>query len=819
MHWRMQGVVGCRELTASGLRLPVHSQTADFQTRSTSTTLAAAAPYVMLDGENGQSTYRLAHQTFVEHFRTQGQYGLGHRKIAIALSDRYASAQRSWIDANIYVVRYITEHLVASEGDEIAPDAELLIDVVTSGSWLRRAMELLGVDQTVNVIRAAKVAVGQNEDVPLHHRLRNVVHQRPLSTISAFHNMDVLERTLRRSRVALSHDPAQLPGQLHARLKGYGDGFLAGLGDGVGRFAADPWLRMIEGSLDWRADLESTYVTTGKVRGLGLGQVGDRPVVAIAVDTRVELWDPRTGVPDVAATIELGHRPTAVAVSVIRGRPVIVTSAGYDELLEIWDARTGKRIAAANIGLGNAIAVGLENGRLVIAGATPDGHLKRVDAVSLQPLDGSLEERDVRGFGIGDNGKLFVLAVERVRETPRRYRILLVDPTYDEQIGHTVPIDSASYPDVLAAARLGGTFVIAAGIASRLCWFSEGHANAADQLYGLRTSAIALGVVDGRGIVISSPDYDNRALVRLQQLEIDAEHGVTLSRQSTAREAFPLLERFRPLRVPAQLGRPGPTDASGNRPLSLTSPENWPLSATASGVWDGLPVLATGSVSGSIWIWDLSSISQFGLPTARPRAVAGPFMHLPSTDLDRAWDLVDAGTGVDLATSVSLGDLPGRGGIVAVACGGRAQMYSLIDGERIRSLADEAEGVDCVCLGRMNKRTVLVTGSTNGNLIVWDVAEGTRIAGRALLDAPVKSIRIEAGVDLRIGSFSALHHKATTSSNSWVPGERCEVAKLCSVGCRGSYSPSRIAIQRQLDDRAESVYEPTERDALKSTDA
>jgi len=31
--------------------------------------LEGAAPYVMLDTENGQSVYRLAHRTFAEYYR------------------------------------------------------------------------------------------------------------------------------------------------------------------------------------------------------------------------------------------------------------------------------------------------------------------------------------------------------------------------------------------------------------------------------------------------------------------------------------------------------------------------------------------------------------------------------------------------------------------------------------------------------------------------------------------------------------------------------------------------------------------------------
>ena len=117
--------------------------------------LVAAAPYVMLDGEHGQSTYRLAHQTFVEHFHAQPSYAEGHRRIAGVLAAQYRWAPDGWSDANFYVVRYLAEHLVA-DADRIPPASAAVVDLVTDAGWLTRAVELLGADETAEVIAAAK---------------------------------------------------------------------------------------------------------------------------------------------------------------------------------------------------------------------------------------------------------------------------------------------------------------------------------------------------------------------------------------------------------------------------------------------------------------------------------------------------------------------------------------------------------------------------------------------------------------------------------------------------------------------------------------
>lgn len=694
-----------------------------------------AAPYIMLDGENGQSTYRLAHQTFVEHFYAQPGYGEGHRRIAKALAEHYRTDPGGWTTANFYAVRYLAEHYVA-DADRTTPDAYGLADLVTDTGWLPRAIELLGVDQTVALIGAARVVTEQDVSRDDTDAL--------VRWASTFQPIDVVERTLRRSRIALSRDPDQLPGQLHARLKDYPGSSMAELGNAIGRTATAPWLRMVEGSLDWSADLESTYGTAGKVRGLGFGHVGDRPVVAIAVDERVELWDPRAGVPDVAATIEVGYRPTAVAVATIGGRSVVVTAAEYDGVLAVWDARSGERLVAAEIGLGFALGVGRVNGRLVIAGASFNGGLNVVDAVSLQPVDvvPGLEDRQVRGFGVEDDGALMVLGVEDEPGPRRMHRVVLIDPSDNRTIWRTALISSenGSSQDVLAGGRVAGgtTFVVAAGIGDRLLWLTEGNAHVERSPYGPLTRAIAIGTVDGRGIVVSAPDYDDTALVQLQQIDYEADrHGVKLFRRRSTADAPAQSGGFAPVPIPVGLGKAPPRNQSGQRPIPVDRPEDWPLSVAVTGELDGRPILATGSAEGAVWIWDQQTFAD-----ERPQIVAGPFVELPEHVLVFGWDRLGMKPGLELATSVALGNLADRGPVVAVACGGKVRLYAIAAGERIENPADGAAAVECVALGPVNRRTVLVTGSTGGNLTVWDPAAGTRVAGLAL-DDPITNVRIE----------------------------------------------------------------------------
>jgi hypothetical protein len=303
-------------------------------------TLTLAGAYVTLDAEAGQSTYRLAHQTFVEHFHAQEGFGVGHREIARELAQLQRSFEHGWSAANHYVVRYLSEHLVA-DADRTPPDSRGLHDLVTDAGWIARAVDLLGVDQVVELIAAAKAITTQDDQT---------------TSMPTFRPIDAVERVLRRSRVALGWDPSQLPGLVHARLQGDADGTLAGLGDALGSRGARPWLRMVEGRLDWTSDLESTYTTVGKMRAVACGAIDGQPVVAIAKDSTVVLWNPRQGSAG-TTVIETGHRPTAVALAVVDGHPVVVTTSAYDGSTIKWDAVTGEMIGSSELRLGNALAV------------------------------------------------------------------------------------------------------------------------------------------------------------------------------------------------------------------------------------------------------------------------------------------------------------------------------------------------------------------------------------------------------------------------------------------------------------------------------
>jgi hypothetical protein len=143
------------------------------------TTIEIAAPYITLDAEAGQSTYRLAHQTFVERYTRPlelnmpvfGSSEIEH-SIATALLE-LVDRNGGWTTANYYWVRYLPAYL------EFGLNLDGLAALTTNPGWLRRAIDLLGVDRTVNSIAGGGISLSPGANV--------------------------VQKALRRSRIAVSH--------------------------------------------------------------------------------------------------------------------------------------------------------------------------------------------------------------------------------------------------------------------------------------------------------------------------------------------------------------------------------------------------------------------------------------------------------------------------------------------------------------------------------------------------------------------------------------------------------------------------------------
>jgi WD40 repeat protein len=735
-------------------------------------TLEQAAAYITLDGEAGQSTYRLAHQTFVEYFRGKRNGG-EHRAVAVALR-RLVDESGGWRVANYYAVRYLPEHLTA-DSDHAPPDSEELIGLVTDAIWLQRALARLGPSRLADVVAAA-VNLG-------------MFHWRPVDTVA---------RALRRSRVALARDPDELAAQMYARLKREADPALQRLLAGLGEMAPDPWLRIRTAGMSWHADLETRFPVTGKVRALAFGRLDERMILAIGVDDRVELWDPWLGSPESVLHND-GARVTALSVAKLAGRTVVVIAAGYDGRMVLRDPVSGEQVgplfplpeyadsvALGLVGLGKRpVVAAAGNGRVwAWDAATGEAVPLLVEAAdlhgsitSLITMDGRLAI-NVRESYMAASWSLFVDAQSGKPLGPALHQAELVwGPRVSAEVsGRLLSVTSARY--------LNGIYVVCSskdedvgGIAElgfpNACALAVGEVNskvvvaAASEGHGtvqLRQTERALASFEKTGMswarmpiwaLCADPDGSVVALaghrLRLVRFDLSGKRilvddapapqrvAAVLTGTAAPSVTFSVLDhgeaRFILIGKRAGSGSKGKSRRRRNSHslrLRKEAPWEWPASAECYALLDGRPVFARGTYRGAVWIWDLQARD----------VLAGPFADVEKVIVPRL-ERKAMPSGV---SSVTIGRLGSRD-VLATAYAGKLDLWDIGSQSRLPAPPAGASHVTAVALGTLGEREVLVTGSEDGALTVWDLVSRQHLAG-ITLDDSIKCVWIVRGADI-----------------------------------------------------------------------
>ncbi|MEV6905853.1 hypothetical protein [Amycolatopsis sp. NPDC051071] len=291
--------------------------------------LETAAPYVMLDAEDGQATYRLAHQTFVEHFRPW-QDAPGHwqaTKVLVGLGRR-----NGWPVANRYLVRRLPEH-----------------------AQLGEAMDLL---------LAAEDALDHFDQ----HALGNAV----VATSFGWPNASLTARAVIRTRHLLPETPVDT----RPAVRGF-----ARMIDG----ATVPPMRATRS--DWwprwtHTGFSSSHLTLAG-HGSGIAElVAVGPVLAVRSRAgRVRLWDPRNGalLDELPGTVDR----VAVALAVVEHLGQSLLAVGYGNgVVALYDPVACREVRempqAGETRLSGLIA--MPEGRVVTA--DPAGTVRLLDLVS-----------------------------------------------------------------------------------------------------------------------------------------------------------------------------------------------------------------------------------------------------------------------------------------------------------------------------------------------------------------------------------------------------------------------------------------------------
>ena len=326
--------------------------------------LRQAGRYIIESGDGEQAIYRLFHESLNEHFRAGRDPAEAGTRIAEALL-RDVDEHGGWDDANPHVVRYLPAYY------EGAPAG--LERLFTDPRYLRRALDLLGVDRLADVlVRAYRT-----------HKSSAI---------------EAVAKSVQRARVALSRDPTQLAAQLHARLADERAGALRRLLEDLPRAAPRFWLRSRGATLGWRASLRTMQTFYAKVRALAFGFVDGEGVIAVGAGTEVTLWNPRQG----ALPSHIGNdglRVSGLAIGVLDGRAVLAVASGHDGQLVIRDARNGVAIGEPLPCGSGTVAMGRFEGQDAVVIPAADGYMVHAIDAGWPALAGPIAAEAVGHIG------------------------------------------------------------------------------------------------------------------------------------------------------------------------------------------------------------------------------------------------------------------------------------------------------------------------------------------------------------------------------------------------------------------------------------
>jgi len=714
--------------------------------------LKLAAAYVTLDGEAGQSVYRLAHRTFVEYFDSRTVDFRHETLIGAALLAEVQGAG-GWPIANSYVLLHQLEHEGVGASGPVSTDP----------GYLAETLRRFGIDRLVTILGSPEPLAR-----PLHWPLR---------------------RAVRSARVALARDPEQLAAQLHARLQGETDPALVRLVARLPEIAPPVWLRARSPGLPWRSDIETTQDFDGKVRAVAFGLVGDTTVLAVAEDTRLRLWDPRAGAPDPQVIDNGDDRIIAMGLGTRRGRAVAAL-ASHEGNVVLRDLRSGEELLRLTGVHLQSLCLGRTAGRNVIAGANnASAYWWDVDTGALLGTRDLGEGLLRAAVGPTDTGIVIATA-----DYGRFHASLLDgsgphDPEPDDWADDPWPNDIDSILG-LAVAQVGArVLVVASGREHYVeCWAWRGRD--ADTVEGVRTDfavrSVAVAEIDGSLVVAAASDSGDNEGDRGGTVAVrDLLHGVR-DRSELWPEVVIALASAREGPVALHEGAQGeltlhrvpgyevvddrPTDAAvahvltagrhpelvfthdgpdgrrlrrlpppprdsrrqgpSQRTFRRAKPESWDATASKYGVFDGRAVLATGSYVGVAWVWDLET----------GEAVAGPFADVPTAiPATRAYSK----PGLPRVLSLSLGDVDGRT-LLGTVCDGRTNLWDVARGAAVE--APQLSRARTIDIAGVGDRVVLALGNDTGTVRLWDIRPqpAEHLAGFTL-DGEVREVWLVPG--------------------------------------------------------------------------
>jgi hypothetical protein len=687
-----------------------------FGERDIAQTLVDAAPYVVLDGEHGETVHRLAHKTFAERFLSEDpDLAASHAAITDALVA--VAADVGWREVNAYLLAHLPRHAASSPSrlDAVSADP----------GWLAAALDRFGIDTLLSILDATPPAARTPALTQVHGAVR-------------------------RARVALARDPEQLAAQLYARVRHEDDVAIRALVERLPSIAPQAWLRVTEGGGGWTASAEAAMTFSRKVRALAAGRLRDRSVILVGAGDSVVCWDPPRGTTEPLLDTG-GERVTALALWTAEGRDLIAVGAGYDGTVTVYAADGGPPLLRhADLGFHHLTAGVVAGAPVVIVAGYDDVVACTLDG-AVTPL--SIPDRTLAASVDGDTLLVLVaapggLAVRRLPTGPDSADAapdtLLEGAT--EGVAHCIvdlgedPIVVVAHPDALDAWHAGTGRHL--GRVETDEGFTVRTATALVVDGGLAFAAGNDTDHEGGYVVIRSPGGTRPPASTHPLLRRAVAVSQAASRALVCEDGEAVLIDPRQPDRPPEVVRPGelaelfgvaaPTAEAdtgrlrvgpagpARRPvrLHIGRPREWPVDARAFGRLDGRPVVATAHIDGVCWLWWADS----------GKVAAGPF-GASSTDVRLPTVRVKGGP--QPSEDVAYREGP-TGAVIARVHGGTVAAWDVRTGATLPIAESAGSEARSVALGVVDDRLVLARGAGGGAISLWWADDGQRLCGLTL---------------------------------------------------------------------------------------
>ena len=682
--------------------------------------LKTAAPYILLDAEDGQSVYRLSHHTFQEYFlswknadrHVPGIPGASYRAQGVISSSLIDAVPKTadrpdWVQAPLYIREHLVAH--ASAGgllDSLLEDPGFLVAAAPSS-----LLPVLSQARSPRARQAARAYRTAADGLRTENLSERAAHLQLAAGKAGYWQMAeafaAITLPWRWTMHVLSWQP---PGHYTAigntGPSDYSAITVTAGGEVLVITASETTVITL-----WRGD-DNGLSQVGDpqfdpdyawVWAVALGQVGEWPVALTGHDGRVDMWRIGQDTLTLIDQVQAGQRPVAVGQC---GRQTVAITSGRGDKVALWQVRKDrlKRVdeQPAHGGAGLvAAAVGQHGGRTVAVTGCLDGTvaLWQVGQNGLTPIGNPQPGHTgpVWAMAVGQLGGQTV-AVTSGLDALRLWKVGKdgLTPIGDPRAGHGGAVRA------MAVRQFGIQTVVVTGDEEGRVALWRGDENGLTPIgdpqrgHGGPVGAMTVGQLGGQSVAVS---HGRDGTVRVWQ--IDEDDLATTS---------------------------GPPPSQGNSRIT----------AAATGRLHDQTVVVTGHKDGTVALWELRE-NQL-TPIGTPQCVYDGFE----------------------VETVAIGQVGGQTVAVTGQEAGIVQLWQLSRDALtpIGGITDGDRGLKAAAIGQVGDRTMAVTGGESGTMTLWQVGKnGLRLIG----DAP-HSHRTKLWA-LAIGQMS--HQTVAITGGEW----------------------------------------------------